>query len=207
MKQNALVKEAKKSGSLFLDTVLMMIPAVAGGTIGSGLGRQSLWVGGGLLTAAQRYQWPDWVKLAAITMAVNGVSTTKPVTDAAIEASGAGEQLGMLPFIPDNFMERGEQYLRNLLMKTYLDKVPVVNKFVGLAGVEGNTFMPSAAADIYLNPAARNELNRLMAQRTAGTMAGIDSEAFDQLSGLDQSHFDSAMTMPSRDELLRRRAA
>ena len=208
MKQHQVTKHAKRSANLFLDTILLLFPAVAGGAIGAGLGRNSLMAGGALLTLANQMKWPSWVGTMAVGMAVNGVSTTKPVTDTQLVAAEVeGEQLGMLPFVPDNFMERGEQYLRNITMKTYLDKVPVVNKFVGLAGIEGNTFTPNAAANIHLNPAARNELNRLMAQRTAGAMSGVDSTAFESLAGVDQAQFEAVPAMVNRDELMRRRAA
>ncbi len=187
------VKTAKQAGGRLINTVFLLLPAVLGGAAGAGLGRNSLLAGGALLTFANQKDWPDWVKTAAIGMAVNGVATTQPLatTQAAPAAEVTVDSNGQLQgfmLIPDTFMDRGKQYLGNMMMNTYLDKVPVVNKALGLAGIDAGglpqvDFAARQSTRVNLPAASQAELNRLIADMEssaslpASTMGNIDAYA------------------------------
>jgi hypothetical protein len=198
MNAKKVTREAKKASSRLVNTVLLLLPAVAGGAVGAGIGRNSLLAGGALLTIANQLKWPEWMKSAAIGMAVNGVATTRPVSDAAqvaVQASQASTVSGILPFqlIEDNYRERGTQYLRNILLNAYLDKVPVVSDAVGLSGTSSGqgVFLPNKAARIKIGPAQQMELNRLISEMSSPS--DIDQREFSELSdmgSIDQLAFE-----------------
>lgn len=198
MNAKKVTREAKKASSRLVNTVLLLLPAVAGGAVGAGIGRNSLLAGGALLTIANQLKWPEWMKSAAIGMAVNGVATTRPVSDAAqvaVQASQASTVSGILPFqlIEDNYQERGTQYLRNILLNAYLDKVPVVSDAVGLSGTSRGqgVFSPNKAARIKIGPAQQMELNRLISEMS--NPSDIDQREFSELSdmgSIDQLAFE-----------------
>lgn len=189
MKVEQTIKKAPKR---FVGTVKDFLPVVVGGGIGAGLGRNSILAAGILYTLSKANKWPEWVNLASFGMVANGIATTKPITETAVIAEEEASTVSGFPkLIPDNFGERTEQYFKNIAMNAYLDKVPVINKAVGLAGVdELESFYPNKTAEINMPAAARTELNRVLAEMS--TVAGIDKmETGGQqaVAGLDAMEF------------------
>ncbi|WPP48957.1 hypothetical protein [Catalinimonas niigatensis] len=183
MKTKSVTKGARKIGGRLGNTALLLLPAIAGGAVGAGIGRNSFLAGFALLATANHLKWPEFVKTMAVGMAVNGVATTKPVTEAQkVAETVAAESPAVSGFLPsgwveDNFKERGEQYLKNILLNAYIDKVPVVNKMVGLAGVSGDSmFAANKSAHIKLDANQRQELNRLISEMSS--VSGIDRYEF-----------------------------
>jgi hypothetical protein len=112
-----------------------------------------------------------------------------------VQASQASTVSGILPFqlIEDNYRERGTQYLRNILLNAYLDKVPVVSDAVGLSGTSSGqgVFSPNKAARIKIGPAQQMELNRLISEMSSPS--DIDQREFSELSdmgSIDQLAFE-----------------
>ncbi|MDF9795340.1 hypothetical protein OKW21_000603 [Catalinimonas alkaloidigena] len=194
---------AKKIGSRLGNTALLLLPAIAGGAVGAGIGRNSFLAGFALLASANHFKWPEWTKTMAVGMAVNGVATTKPVTESQKVAEVTTDSATVSGFLPsglieDNFKERGEQYLKNIMLNAYIDKIPMVNKMVGLAGIESESmFAPNKSAKINLKPHQRQELNRLIAEMSS--VSGIDQTEFadrttelSSMGSIDQYAFEES---------------
>lgn len=208
--RNKPLKTAGTMGKRLIAASLMTLPALAGGGIGAGLGRPALWTGIAGLAAANHFRLPDWTKSLALGVAVNGVTTTRPVTQIAqtAEVTADGQLQGL---IPDDFMTRSEQYYKNIAYSAYLDRVPVVNSALGLSGIDQQSmasFQPRKTARVGINASTQAELNRLMQDMNQGGIGNIDSRSFEaalsQGTSIDAAEFS---TGGSSVEAARRYAA
>lgn len=177
-----VVKKGKKAGSLFKETVIDLLPAIGGGAVGAGIGRNSLYVGIAVIMAAKWRKWPTWASAAGYGMAINGVATAMPVNASPQPVATQEEETGVsgiIPFVQDGFKPRATTYLKNMALKAYLDKVPIVNTQIGLAGVDQNMLSNNARRFSLqnLNPQMQSEINRIVGKMSGGnkSLSGLDA--------------------------------
>jgi len=178
-----VVKTGKKFGSKLWESALFILPAIGGGAIGAGIGRNSLYAGLGTIALARWRKWPDWVQFVGVGMATNGVATALPVNEdakAAVEAATEGEQLSGFGFVQDGFKPRAQQYLKNIALKAHLDKVPVVNTTIGLAGIDQQMISQGSGRKTLrsLPPKMQSELNRIIGNMgtDGASLSGVDAK-------------------------------